>query len=41
MTFERCPLLLQKYIILQKVGKKYLETLNVHEMIRERFNMSR
>ena len=41
MTFERGPLLQQKCKILQNVGKNTLMTLKVHDMKRERFNMSR
>ena len=42
MTFGRGPILLQKYLILQKVGKNYtIVTLKVYDMNRERFNMSR
>ena len=41
MTFGRGPLLLQKYITLQKVSKNYPSDIEVHDMKRERFNMSR
>ena len=41
-AFGKGPFLLQKYIILQKVGKnKYHSDIEVHDMNRERFNMFR
>ena len=41
MTFGRGPLLPQKYIIIQNVGKNYHSDIVVHDKNRERFNMSK
>ena len=41
MKCGRGPLLLKKYLILEKVGKNYHSDIEVHDMNRERFNMSR
>ena len=41
MMYGRGPLLLQKYIIAQKMIKTTIVTLKVRDMNRERFNMSR
>ena len=40
MTFGRGPLLPQKCIIIQKVGKNYHSDIEIRDMNSERFNMS-